>query len=310
MRTFKFIFLTILAPILAVAGWLLRRREVNTIFEPDTGLAVLWTLPTISLIALSAFAVVLFFLLARRAGAKREIVRFSEAFGKEDESVRDAIAPVFILLGLLAASFPAWELVNALVAGAAVTVRDLIWSLGGLISGLCLLFLAYLGRRGRSVALLSAFPVFWLCATLIFSYFDNAMDPVLLRHVYFFFALAFLVLGFYYVAGFSFGLGRVTRLLFSAWTAIYFVGVMLGDGLPWYRCAFFLSLAAMLFLYQSLLLHKLLCPKSELLFSVDDTGDAPVDEPEYIPFSEDGLPDLDSDLGWLMDENDKNGNTP
>jgi hypothetical protein len=134
---------------------------------------------------------------------------------------------------------------------------------GALLSGFALAFMAIQGPRGGNVAIASIAPIAWFCLWLIASHMAHAADPVLLRHAYSFFALAFLLLAFYYVASFAFFQGKVKRYLFCSSAALFFIGVTLGDAHSVHQRGILLVLAATLLIYQLLLSKNLSRPERE-----------------------------------------------
>jgi len=242
MRKIGFI-MALLALISGVAGWLLRRQEVATIFDPYTGLAEAWAPVSLALMILSGITVLLLFIVSRTL-PNQNVTTFRAAF---DGSPLLAILIILLSLGLTALAVGA-------MGGA---LRDWVWAVGAALSGLCLLYMSLRGGSGRNVAITSVVPVLWLCMWLVFAYIDHATNPTLLYYVYYFFALAALILGFYYMTGFAFGLGNPKGLLFSGSAAVYFTAVTMADGHALLQRGILLALALILLLYQLLLTWNL-----------------------------------------------------
>ena len=249
-------FMTALALLAAVAGFFLRQREVATVFDPNTGLAARGESVTILLMALSACVLLILFGLCFRVPS-RELTLFSKAFPANwFTSALLALLGFFVILStvLETLAYPeggAFPIVSHLQTGAA------------LLSGICLSYMAVRGPRRGNVAVAAAVPVFWLCLWLVASHVAEASNPVLLRYVYSFFALAFLLLALYYLAGFAFHQGKPKKFLFSSAAAIYFTGVTMGDAHNLYQNALFLALAFTLLVYQLILTHSLSQPEPE-----------------------------------------------
>jgi len=238
--------MALLALLSGTAGWLLRRQEVATIFDPYTGLAETWAPVSLALILLSGLTVILLFALSRTVPGQN-VTTFQAAFGGGSLLAILICLSGIALLALTALAI--WAVDGAL--------RDWIWAIGAALSGLCLLGMLLQGRRGHNVAISSVVPVLWLCMWLVFAYIDHATNPTLLYYVYYFFALAALILGFYYMAGFAFGLGSPKGLLFSSSAAVYFTAVTMGDGHSLLQKGILLALALILLLYQLLLTWNL-----------------------------------------------------
>jgi len=262
--------MALLALLSGGAGWLLRRQEVATIFDPYTGLADTWTPVSLALIILSGVTVLLLLALSRTVSGQN-ITTFQAAFGNGSLLAVSIRLSSFLFLVLTALVI--WTLDGSL--------RDWFWAIGAFLAGLCLLDMILRGRRGHNVAITSVVPVLWLCMWLVFAYIDHATNPTLLYYVYYFFALAALILGFYYVAGFAFGLGNPKGLSFSCSAAIYFTAVTMGNGHSPLQKGIFLALALALLLYQLLLTGNL----SQL-----------PDTPPQEESSEDNLLDTDETL--------------
>lgn len=244
------VLLCVLAPLFALLAYSLRVHEINSIFHPETGLADLWQMPSFLLMGLSAFVAALFFLLSRTV-PKQMHPKFKRAFGE-----LSAITGLLSLLGvfvLLASAFATFGHVTGLV--------DLgffiAWAIGGVLSGFCLMLYPILGARGKNVSILAAIPVFWLCMWLVLAHIRYAADPVLLRYVYYLFAIAFLLLALYFIASAAFTKGKAPQLLFSAGMAVYFSGIAFADARSLQEHIIIGALALFVLSYSLLLLRHM-----------------------------------------------------
>jgi hypothetical protein len=219
----------ILLPLLAVfggiGGFFLRRWELATAFESDTGLAILWTAPTVLLIALSVVLAAVFLLLCRKS--RYPVATYREAFstpGNWAYLVVGAVAAALLLVSGL------WGLVEQ-VTGGTFKVLSLLLDALCLASFVCLLQIVPGNFRGKerrySVALL--LPAYTCCVWLVTAYQQRAADPVVLDYVYQLFAVVFTLLGLYFAAGFSFGRGRVWLCAVCTLLGIYFSVITLAD---------------------------------------------------------------------------------
>ena len=259
-----------LAIIAGAFGFYLRRMELYTVFEPHTGLAVSGAPVSLALMALSGGVILLLFGLSFLAPT-REGGQFETAF-------RGGIVLRVLLAGISLAIIAAAGMdAFGLLPGDAMPVLELVWAGAGVLSGICLLLMALLGMSGKPVASLSVIPVFWLCLWHIVSHIENAANPTLLAHAYRFFALAFLLLGLYYIAGFAFGQTRVRRFLFTASAAGYFVGVTMADSQGIFQRVILAAVAGMILIYALILTHNLGSPMwesgSEDVFDEDEETD-------------------------------------
>ena len=249
-------FMTAIALLAAVAGFLLRQREVATVFDPNTGLAARGESVSILLMALSACVLLLLFGLCFRI-PERELSVFSKAF-----PANWLISGLLALFGFFVILSTVLETL-AYPAGGAFPIVSYLQTGAALLSGICLSYMAVRGPRRGNVAVAAAVPVFWLCLWLVASHIAEASNPVLLRYVYSFFALAFLLLALYYLAGFAFHQGKPKKFIFSSSAAIYFIGVTMADGHNLYQSVLFLALAATLLVYHLLLTYSLAQPEPE-----------------------------------------------
>ena len=244
------ILMALISILAAGLGFMLRRQEVATVFDPVSGLAEQGASISILLIAFSIAVIALLFGLSF-ALPKKELPAFRDAFGG---SLFSTISRAIWALAVLAfAGLELMELSQTGALDAFATVR----LLAGLLAGLCLFLTAILGHRGVNVAIPAAMPVFWICTWLIVSHIERAADPVLLGYVYHLFALAALLLSLYYIAGYAFQQNRSGRLIFCSCAAIYFIGVTMADEMLFSTRLTFLALAATVLIYQLTLVVNL-----------------------------------------------------
>jgi hypothetical protein len=219
----------ILLPLLAVfggiGGFFLRRWELTAAFEPDTGLAVLWTAPTVALIALSVVLAAAFFLLCR--GDKYPLTAYRDAFaapGNWAYLVVGAGASALLLVSGL------WGLKEQLTGGAPKVLSLLLDALC-LASFVCLLWIipGNFRARQRQYSLALLLPAYTCCVWLVNAYQQRAADPVVLDYVYQLLAIICALLGLYFAAGFSFGRGRVWLCGGFTLLGVYFGIVTLAD---------------------------------------------------------------------------------
>ena len=242
MRIRGFI-ITLVALFAGVVGFLLRQREVATVFDPVSGLAERGAPITFALAGFS-LAVVLFLFGLSFTASDRHAPSFAEAFGGGPFSA--ILLAIFGLIVLILAGFELFRL----------SVIDSLdpFSIAKLgtacIAGLSLFLMAILGGRGVNVAIPASLPVFWLCVWLIVDHIQNASNPVLLSYVYTLFAKASLLLALYYIAGYAFCQQRPRRFLFWGALAIYFTGITLAGSQSLYLKGTFLALALTVLIYQ------------------------------------------------------------
>ena len=233
----------LILPVTAIAGgaigFFLRRLELATAFEPDTGLPIEGMPVTWALIALSAAVAVVLLLLCLGVGKGFE-GGYDQAFRARDAApymmgmtagaFLTAAAGVLLLLklprlyaeaSLETSGFPMFSLVPMVLL--AVLCLCSAWSM---------LMLGKNNYRGEEKGKYSAWlliPAYTCCMWLIVSYQEHSGDPIILDYVYQLFSVIAAVLGCYFLSGFGFGRSRPAAAAFFSAEAMYFALVTLAD---------------------------------------------------------------------------------
>ena len=260
----------ILLPAIAVvgggAGFALRRWELATAFEPDTGLPIEGMPVTWALIALSAAVAVVLLLLCLGVGKGFE-GGYDQAFRARDAApymmgmtagaFLTAAAGVLLLLklprlyaeaSLETSGFPMFSLVPMVLL--AVLCLCSAWSM---------LMLGKNNYRGEEKGKYSAWlliPAYTCCMWLIVSYQEHSGDPIILDYVYQLFSVIAAVLGCYFLSGFGFGRSRPAAAAFFSAEAMYFALVTLADAhepaflLLYAGCFFYFAASSVALLYN------------------------------------------------------------
>lgn len=239
----------IVLPSLAVSGGivglLLRRWELATAFEADTGLVTPNMPSTWALIIWSALLAAAFILLCR--GKHRSFAGgYDAAFAAKGNTVyiTAMVLAAFLLLASAVLNYmgiPAAyaEAVAAARAGNAqgtplfnVLPRAILGALAA-VSFFCVLSTGRNNYRGEgkgrfSFPLLA--PAYMGCIWLIAAYQVRAGDPVRQDYIYELFAIISSLLGLYFMAGFSFERAKVFRSSLFSLLGVYFSLVTLADG--------------------------------------------------------------------------------
>lgn len=229
----------ILLPALALlgggVGFGLRKWQLAAGFEADTGLAIPFAPPALALIGWSLLvAGALIVLLADC----REAPDLPQAFDARENPLflTACVMAAFLLLASAVADGlnyvqlrqAAWDSASVLPAALPI-LRILLCALG---FPCALIWARALSRGGeggrRSLALLEVCVLF--CIWLLSDYQMRAADPVIADYVYEVLAIACALMGLYYVAGFSFQIGKPRRTLFFCLMGIHFSLVTLADG--------------------------------------------------------------------------------
>lgn len=219
----------ILLPAVAVAGggagFVLRRWELATAFEADTGLPIPGAPATLALIALSVAMAAVLALLCR--GKYPSFTGYDEAFQAKGNTLYATamVLSAFLLLGA------AVLMVLSFVQGTNTVYTRLLLAALAAVSFFCVMQTAQnsfkgLDRGKYSFTLLM--PAYTCCVWLIAAYQVRAGDPVQLDYVYELFAIIASLLGLYFHAGFSFERGRVFWAGLFSLLGIYFCLTTLG----------------------------------------------------------------------------------
>lgn len=257
-------------PVTAIAGgaigFFLRRLELATAFEPDTGLPIEGMPVTWALIALSAAVAVVLLLLCLGVGKGFE-GGYDQAFRARDAApymmgmtagaFLAAAAGVLLLLklprlyaeaSLETSGFPMFSLVPMVLLS--VLCLASAWSV---------LMLGKNNYRGEEKGRYSAWlliPAYTCCMWLIVSYQEHSGDPIILDYVYQLFSVIAAVLGCYFLSGFGFGRSRPAAAAFFSAEAMYFALVTLADAhepaflLLYAGCFFYFAASSVALLYN------------------------------------------------------------
>ena len=228
-----------------IVGLLLRRWELATAFEADTGLVTPNMPSTWAMILWSAVLAAAFILLCR--GKHRPFKSgYDAAFAAKGNTVyvTAMVLAAFLLLASAVLNYmgiPAAyaEAVAAVRAGNAQTTplfavlpRAILGALAA-VSFFCVLSTGRNNYRGEgkgkfSFPLLA--PAYMGCIWLIAAYQVRAGDPVRQDYIYELFAIISSLLGLYFMAGFSFERAKVFRSSLFSLLGVYFSLVTLADG--------------------------------------------------------------------------------
>ena len=228
-----------------IVGLLLRRWELATAFEADTGLVTPNMPSTWALIIWSALLAAAFILLCR--GKHRSFAGgYDAAFAAKGNTVyiTAMVLAAFLLLASAVLNYmgiPAAyaEAVAAARAGNAqgtplfnVLPRAILGALAA-VSFFCVLSTGRHNYRGEGTGKFSfplLAPAYMGCIWLIAAYQVRAGDPVRQDYIYELFAIISSLLGLYFMAGFSFERAKVFRSSLFSLLGVYFSLVTLADG--------------------------------------------------------------------------------
>jgi len=222
-----------------VVGLLLRRWELKTAFEPDTGLPLSGMASTYALMAWSVLVVlVLIALSLREKGAWSYDVAFC-AQGDTVYAVAGVLSGFLLLLsaGTELVTYPITyqTILNTTEDGSPIwlpLILPLLRIALCLLGFLCVLLIVrnLYGAKGQGREHL---PLLGLCALfcvwLISDYQLRSADPVVQDYIYEVFAISTSLLGLYEIATWSFQTGHMRRTLVLSLLGTYFSLVTLAD---------------------------------------------------------------------------------
>ena len=218
-------FHVILPILLALAGggvgFILRRWELATVFE-DTGLAVLWSAPSLLLIALSAVMAAAFLLLVRKP--KYQPSDYNEAFSAQGSWL--------YLIGMaVSAAAVLFAGLYGLRYGGYCSLLCKLMNLLCLLSFVCILATAWSNFCGKPLrfSLTLLVPGYTVCLWLVSAYQEQAAEPVVLLFVYEMLAIICTLIGLYFSAGYSYGRPKFRRCAVFSLLGLFFTLVTLAD---------------------------------------------------------------------------------
>lgn len=230
----------VIVAVLGGIGAVLRKIELDTVFEPETGLALRWQPITISLILLSAASVVVFIVLSVRLKDMEASATYCGAL--ESKSSVALIVSAAAALAIAAGSI-------LYFTDGAGGITALILMLCGLLTAVSVFILSrnvYFKKDSVGNAIFSTIIVIFICLWMVLEYKMRSADPVILDYVYDFLALCSAAVAFYYKAGFAFDRPKPSRTTLFSMTACYFSLVAIPGASGTAQLIFFCGLALIL----------------------------------------------------------------
>ena len=246
----------LVALIAGAGGFLIRRNEINTVFDTVTGLARRGSDVTLMLIALSAvflLAVLIFSLIA--SSKYTSPPEFENAFGTDTI----AYPLLFSLLGIAWLGASVKYFIDAYADGI-FPVIELFFSLLSALSAISVIFFAvevFQNPQCKSKFLLSVIPSLFLCFWLILLYRNNASNPVLLSYCYQCLAIITSALGFYFTSGFVFGKTAPGKTAFFCLASVFFCFITLADNISVGTKIIFAAIIGLNLIHASMLIRML-----------------------------------------------------
>lgn len=258
----KSVFLPIVAVAGGIGGFLLRRWELASAFEPETGLPILNAPAFWALVGFSALVAAVLLVFCRGKHKSFE-GGYDAAFAAKGNTVyiTAMLLSSFFMLAAGILSFLALpgDYQTVLAATSMSTspgnmsailsmIPKVLLALLAVASFFCVLTLGRNSYRGEGKGKYSAsllMPGYMCALWLISAYQTRAGDPIRQDYAYELFAIIASLLAIYFISGFSFEKAKVFRTSFFALLAVYFCITTLADAH---------SLAYML-LYGALILY-------------------------------------------------------
>lgn len=221
MKQTRRLAVMVAAALCSVAGFLLRRIQLQTAFDAmglPNGKGV-WPL------VLVCMAVVMGALLIALKASKRDGLR--ENFGR---------SPVALVLMLMAAGCMAaggaYELLNAQpAANMANLLLDRLSPILSIATGLCFVSMAANWNKGTAVSATPwLLPIVCYILRLIFRFKTWSADPIVLDYCFSLLSLVFCLLGALHIGGFAVGVGKRKSGIFFCLCGVFFCAVSLADG--------------------------------------------------------------------------------
>lgn len=228
------------------AGFFLRRWELASAFESDTGLPIPGA-PAFWALALWSAAMVGIVILLLRGRHHEFPGGYDQAFDAKGNTVcvTVTVLAAFLLLGagvsmlmafprayeeaLATASMTANPRMGALLSLVPKGVMALL-AVGSFFSMLALGRNSYRGQGKGTRSLPLLLPGYLAAFWLITAYQSHAGDPIRQDYIYKMFAILSILLAMCFIAGYSFEKGKFTRTALFSLLAVYFGLVILADG--------------------------------------------------------------------------------
>ena len=206
---------------LSAAGFFLRRHQLKVGFYASgipNGNGV-WVLAAVCVLAVALFAAVAF-LTGRRPGFR--------------ENYPSSLPAVFLLVAaagmMVAANAPALLFPDDSLQKTALLLDRLLGVLG-VVTGLCFIAMAATQyQKKEPTATPWLMPIVYYILRLIISFKGWSVDPIILDYCFKLFALVFVLMGTFYVAGFVFDNGKRPMSVFFCLGGAFFSIVSLADG--------------------------------------------------------------------------------
>ena len=223
----KEIVLPVTAGVCGAVGFALRRWELSAAFEADTGLPVPGAPASIAVMVFSVLVFVVLLALCRM-GHRPFSGGYDVAFAAKGNTLYASVMVLSAFLLLASAGLNLWYFVRR----ENTMATRLVLAALCVAACVCVVATARNNLRGEGKGKYSftlLMPAYTCCMWLIVAYQARAADPVILDYVYELFAIIAVLLGLYFIAGFSFERPKVRRAAFFSLLGVYFSILTLAD---------------------------------------------------------------------------------
>jgi hypothetical protein len=206
-----------------IAGAFLRCREMNTVFEPGTGLPIKNAPVSMILIGLSVLVIIAAAVYAFAAGKGISNVKKDDAFNVGSILVLAVVTVCGVIMALGA-------LGNYILDTGEKEIFRIAYLILGAASGVAIIMAALSAYREDSgnYAKLYILPTLFMCLWLVMTYKDNNTNPALVEYSYKCLATAGAAAAFYYEAGYGYGKAAPKRTVAAHIIGAFFCLVALG----------------------------------------------------------------------------------
>ena len=280
------LILTIITVVAGAAAFILRRRELATVFRAD-GLAERGAPVSIALLVLCALAVVVLIVLSLKlTGASTVAGGYTEVF--HVGGMFPTVVSALLGVAMIAAAFLNYR--SAAVGGTRAVVEGAVGILAAL-AGIGAFALAVNARKkSGGCALPAVLVTLFVCFFILVTYKKKASDPVLLNYMYDFIALCLSALATLFIAGFAFERPAPKKTLWMSYVAAFFCFIGAADAIGQWTLVFYIFLIIYLLMHGAILAAAFKTPETaEAVPAAEDEEKAYADvlaefeEPDEAP---------------------------
>lgn len=236
-----------------IFGAFLRWLQTINAFEEGTGLPIPGAKTSIAMLLYLVLAAVVFLLLTLAC-----LRRFRMSADGHQAFASSSPAPAVLMKCLSAVTVVASAVLMLGAAGVRYAMLQRVFAAAGIFSGaLCFAGLYSSQGKANNAPWFTLAPVLFLCVWLIFSYKNNAEDPVVWRFVIEILAISAMVMAHYEYAAFFYGRGKPKAALFFLQLAVFLSITTLSDSRSALVQLLFVVQIATLLLYEFLLTENL-----------------------------------------------------